>query len=154
MVRILGALPLLDFSGLVFSVHSTGDETNMPAKRDMKILVADDAPPMRRIITNILFDLGFKNVVEANNGAIALRILATENIDFIITDWNMPEMSGLDLLKAIRSNASTEKLPVLMVTAETLQENIVQAARAGVNNYIMKPFDAKTLAAKIEKIFE
>ena len=125
----------------------------MTANLEMKILVVDDIPTMRKHVINILFDLGFKNIVEAENGATAITMVEAEKIDFVITDWNMPEMSGLDLLKAIRSNASKEELPVLMVTAEDLQENIIQAARAGVNHYIMKPFDTKTLAAKIERIF-
>ena len=125
----------------------------MTAHLEMKILVVDDIPTMRKHVINILFDLGFKNIVEAENGATAITMVEAEKIDFVITDWNMPEMSGLDLLKAIRSNASKEELPVLMVTAEDLQENIIQAARAGVNHYIMKPFDTKTLAAKIERIF-
>ena len=126
----------------------------MPANLDMNILVVDDVPTMRRLIINVLFELGFKNIVDAENGAKAIRMVETEKIDFVITDWNMPEMSGLDLLKAIRSIASKEKLPVLMVTAENLQENIILAARAGVNNYILKPFDAKPLAATIERIFQ
>ena len=125
----------------------------MTAHLEMKILVVDDIPTMRKHVINILFDLGFKNIVEAENGATAISMVEAGKIDFVITDWNMPEMSGLDLLKAIRSNASKEELPVLMVTAEDLQQNIIQAARAGVNHYIMKPFDAKTLAAKIERIF-
>ena len=125
----------------------------MPANLGMNILVVDDIPTMRKHIINVLVAMGFKNIVEAENGAKAIRLVETEKIDFVITDWNMPEMSGLDLLKAIRSNASKEKLPVLMVTAEDLQANIIQPARAGVNNYIMKPFDAKTLEAKIERIF-
>ena len=128
-------------------------KAHMTAHLEMKILVVDDIPTMRKHVINILFDLGFKNIVEAENGATAISMVEAGKIDFVITDWNMPEMSGLDLLKAIRSNASKEELPVLMVTAEDLQQNIIQAARAGVNHYIMKPFDAKTLAAKIERIF-
>ena len=97
----------------------------MPANLEINILVVDDVPTMRKHIINALFDLGFKNIVEAENGAKAIRMVETEKIDFVITDWNMPEMSGLDLLKAIRSIASKEKLPVLMVTPENLQENII-----------------------------
>lgn len=127
----------------------------MSLNKNMQILVVDDFSTMRRIITNVLRQLGFDNIVEAEDGAKALHILEGEQVDFVITDWNMPQMSGLDLLKAIRSNdnASKKDIPVLMVTAEALQENIVMAAKEGVNNYIIKPFDAKTLAEKIDKIF-
>jgi two-component system chemotaxis response regulator CheY len=119
----------------------------------MKILVVDDFSTMRRIITNVLKQIGFENIHEAEDGAKALNILQQEKIDFVITDWNMPQMSGLDLLKAIRADPERKDTPVLMVTAESLQENIVAAAQAGVNNYIIKPFDASTLSAKINKIF-
>jgi two-component system chemotaxis response regulator CheY len=125
----------------------------MPANLKMKILVVDDFATMRRIITNVLRQIGFENIVEAEDGTKALQVLEQDAIDFVVTDWNMPEMSGLDLLKAIRSRGEKSDLPVLMVTAEALQENIVAAARAGVNNYIVKPFDAKTLSEKINKIF-
>ncbi|MDH4224668.1 MAG: chemotaxis response regulator CheY [Deltaproteobacteria bacterium] len=125
----------------------------MPADLKMKILVVDDFATMRRIISNVLRQLGFENIVEAEDGTRALAILQSEPIDFVITDWNMPQMSGLDLLKAIRSSATLKDMPVLMVTAEALQENIIAAAQAGVNNYIVKPFDAKTLAEKINKVF-
>jgi two-component system chemotaxis response regulator CheY len=125
----------------------------MPANLKMRILVVDDFATMRRIISNVLRQLGFENLVEAEDGTRALQILESEKIDFVVTDWNMPEMSGLDLLKAIRAKSDKNDLPVLMVTAEALQENIIAAARAGVNNYIVKPFDANTLAEKINKIF-
>ena len=125
----------------------------MPANLQMRILVVDDFATMRRIITNVLRQLGFENIIEAEDGARALQIMEAEKIDFVVTDWNMPEMSGLDLLKAIRAKQDKDAMPVLMVTAEALQENIVAAARAGVNNYIVKPFDAKTLAEKINKVF-
>ena len=127
----------------------------MSLNKNMQILVVDDFSTMRRIITNVLRQLGFDNIVEAEDGAKALHILEAESVDFVITDWNMPQMSGLDLLKAIRAHddASKKDIPVLMVTAEALQENIVLAAKEGVNNYIIKPFDAKTLANKIDKIF-
>lgn len=125
----------------------------MPANLQMRILVVDDFATMRRIISNVLRQLGFENIVEAEDGQAALQILDSDQIDFVVTDWNMPEMSGLDLLKAIRAKSDKNGLPVLMVTAESLQENIVAAARAGVNNYIVKPFDAKTLGEKINKIF-
>ena len=126
----------------------------MSADLKMKILVVDDFATMRRIISNVLRQLGFDNIVEAEDGTKALQVLESDKIDFVITDWNMPEMSGLDLLKAIRAKSDKDAMPVLMVTVEALQENIIAAARAGVNNYIVKPFDANTLAEKINKVFE
>ena len=125
----------------------------MPVNPKMNVLVVDDFATMRRIITNVLKQLGYENIFEAEDGTKALQVLETEKIDFVITDWNMPQMSGLDLLKAIRASEDKKKIPVLMVTAEAMQENIIKAAQAGVNNYIIKPFDAKTLAEKIQKIF-
>lgn len=125
----------------------------MPADLSMKILVVDDFATMRRIISNVLRQLGFEDIVEAEDGAKALKVLDSEKIDFVITDWNMPEMSGMDLLKAIRVKSDKDEMPVMMVTAEALQENILAAAQAGVNNYIVKPFDAATLSDKINKIF-
>ena len=125
----------------------------MPADTKMHVLVVDDFATMRRIISNVLKQLGFENILEAEDGTKALQIMETEQVDFVITDWNMPQMSGLDLLKAIRSSEDKKHIPVLMVTAEAMQENIIKAAQAGVNNYIIKPFDAKTLSDKINKIF-
>ena len=125
----------------------------MAVNPKMHVLVVDDFATMRRIITNVLRQLGFENIVEAEDGTKALQILETEKVDFVITDWNMPQMSGLDLLKAIRASEDKKHIPVLMVTAEAMQENIIKAAQAGVNNYIIKPFDAKTLSDKINKIF-
>jgi two-component system chemotaxis response regulator CheY len=125
----------------------------MAANTKMSILVVDDFSTMRRIISNVLRQLGYENITEAEDGTKALAILDTQQIDFVITDWNMPQMSGLDLLKAIRANKDKKHIPVLMVTAEAMQENIIAAAQAGVNNYIVKPFDAKTLSDKINKIF-
>ncbi len=125
----------------------------MPADTNMTVLVVDDFATMRRIISNVLKQLGYENILEAEDGTKALQVLETEKIDFVITDWNMPQMSGLDLLKAIRASEDKKDIPVLMVTAEAMQENIMKAAQAGVNNYIIKPFDAKTLSDKINKIF-
>ena len=127
----------------------------MTLDKNMSILVVDDFSTMRRIITNVLRQLGFDNILEAEDGSKALQVLESESVDFVITGWNMPQMSGLDLLKAIRAseNQTLKDLPVLMVTAEALQDNIIAAAKAGVNNYIIKPFDAQTLAEKINKIF-
>lgn len=120
----------------------------------MRILVVDDFSTMRRIVKNLLRDLGFTNTVEADDGKTALPILEAGGIDFLVTDWNMPGMSGIDLLKAVRANPELVSLPVLMVTAEAKREQIIMAAQAGVNGYVIKPFTAATLKEKIEKIFE
>ncbi|CCE24823.1 chemotaxis response regulator CheY [Methylotuvimicrobium alcaliphilum] len=120
----------------------------------MKILIVDDFSTMRRIIKNLLRDLGFTNTAEADDGKTALPRLKSGGIDFLVTDWNMPGMSGLDLLKAVRADPDLATLPVLMVTAEAKREQIIMAAQAGVNGYIIKPFTAATLKEKIEKIFE
>ena len=120
----------------------------------MKILVVDDFSTMRRIIKNLLRDLGFTNTVEADDGKTALPILQAGGIDFLVTDWNMPGMTGIDLLKAVRSDSELIDLPVLMVTAEAKREQIIMAAQAGVNGYVIKPFTAATLEEKIEKIIE
>ena len=125
----------------------------MPADPKMKILVVDDFSTMRRIIKNILRQLGFENIVEAEDGEAAIRKLQSERIDFIISDWNMPKMSGLELLKWVRSHDEFKDLPFLMVTAEAQKENVLEAVKAKVSNYIVKPFTAETLAEKIEKIF-
>jgi two-component system chemotaxis response regulator CheY len=120
----------------------------------MKILVVDDFSTMRRIIKNLLRDLGFNNTNEADDGTSALPMLQNGTYDFLITDWNMPGMQGIDLLKAVRADPKLTNLPVLMVTAESKRDQIVEAAQAGVNGYIVKPFTAVTLKEKIEKIFE
>ncbi|GAA0787817.1 chemotaxis response regulator CheY [Marinobacterium sediminicola] len=109
---------------------------------------------MRRIIKNLLRDLGFTNVDEADDGKTALPILKQGNVDFLITDWNMPEMTGIDLLKEVRADAALAHIPVLMVTAEAKREQIIAAAQAGVNGYVVKPFTAAVLKEKIDKIFE
>lgn len=120
----------------------------------MKILIVDDFSTMRRIIKNLLRDLGFTNTVEADDGKSALPILRTGTVDFLVTDWNMPGMTGLELLKTVRSDPNLARLPVLMVTAEAKREQIITAAQAGVNGYVIKPFTAATLKEKIDKIFE
>jgi len=120
----------------------------------MKILVVDDFSTMRRIIKNLLRDIGFTNVTEADDGTSALPMLEKGNFDFIVTDWNMPGMQGIDLLKAIRKDPELAALPVLMVTAESKKDQIVTAVQAGVNGYVLKPFTAQTLKEKIEKIFQ
>jgi two-component system, chemotaxis family, chemotaxis protein CheY len=122
--------------------------------KNMKILVVDDFSTMRRIIKNLLRDLGFTNTQEADDGSTALPMLQNGNFDFVITDWNMPGMQGIDLLKAIRADDKLKHLPVLMVTAESKREQIIEAAQAGVNGYVVKPFTAVTLEEKINKIFE
>ena len=123
-------------------------------KKDMKILVVDDFSTMRRIIKNLLRDLGFTNVSEADDGSSALPMLQNGRFELLITDWNMPGMQGLDLLKAVRTDERLRDLPVLMVTAESKRDQIVAAAQAGVNGYIVKPFTAQTLKEKLDKIFE
>ncbi|MFH0342601.1 MAG: chemotaxis response regulator CheY [Chromatiales bacterium] len=122
--------------------------------KDMKILIVDDFSTMRRIIKMLLRELGFSNTDEANDGNSALPLLQSGGFDFVITDWNMPGMSGLHLLKAIRSDIRLSTLPVLMVTAESKRDQVVEAALVGVNGYIVKPFTANTLKEKIEKIWE
>ena len=120
----------------------------------MKILIVDDFSTMRRIIKNLLRDLGFNNTSEADDGQTALPMLKTGKFDFLVTDWNMPGMDGLSLLKAVRADENLSSMPVLMVTAEAKREQIVVAAEAGVNGYVVKPFTAITLKEKIDKIFE
>lgn len=122
--------------------------------RNMKILVVDDFSTMRRIIKNLLKDLGFTNVQEADDGSTALPMLQQGDFDFVVTDWNMPGMQGIDLLRNIRADDNLKEIPVLMVTAEAKKEQIVAAAQAGVNGYVVKPFTAATLKEKLDKIFE
>lgn len=121
---------------------------------NMKFLVVDDFSTMRRIIKNLLKELGFNNVEEAEDGVDALSKLRTGGIDFVITDWNMPNMDGLELLQSIRADENFSSMPVLMVTAEAKKENIVAAAQAGASNYVVKPFTAAILEEKLSKIFE
>ncbi|KAF1012137.1 MAG: Chemotaxis protein CheY [Pseudomonas fluorescens] len=120
----------------------------------MKILIVDDFSTMRRIIKNLLRDLGFTNTLEADDGLTAIPILNSGSIDFLVTDWNMPGMTGIDLLRHVRADEKLRNLPVLMVTAEAKREQIIEAAQAGVNGYVVKPFTALALKEKIEKIFE
>ncbi|RMO54153.1 hypothetical protein ALQ29_04828 [Pseudomonas marginalis pv. marginalis] len=122
--------------------------------KNMKILIVDDFSTMRRIIKNLLRDLGFTNTVEADDGITAIPILNSGSIDFLVTDWNMPGMTGIDLLRHVRADEKLRSLPVLMVTAEAKREQIIEAAQAGVNGYVVKPFTALALKEKIEKIFE
>jgi two-component system, chemotaxis family, chemotaxis protein CheY len=119
----------------------------------MKILVVDDFSTMRRIVRNLLKELGFSNVHEAEDGVDALKKLRAESFDFVVSDWNMPNMTGIDLLREIRKDAALKHLPVLMVTAEAKKENIIEAAQAGASGYVVKPFTAITLDEKLKKIF-
>jgi len=122
--------------------------------KDMKILVVDDFATMRKVVRNLLKQGGYQNVVEAEDGVAALAVIKSQKIDFIISDWNMPNMTGLELLKAVRADAEVTATPFLMVTAEALQDNVIAAVKAGVSNYIVKPFTAETLDEKIAKIVE
>jgi len=119
----------------------------------MRILIVDDFGTMRKILKNILKDLGYTDVVEAEDGESALQILRKEKIDLVISDWNMPKMDGLALLKAIRSDEALKNTPVLMVTAEAQKQNVIEAIKAGVNNYVIKPFTPEVIQQKIAKIF-
>ena len=121
---------------------------------NMKFLVVDDFSTMRRIVRNLLKELGFTNVDEAEDGVVALQKLKSEQCDFVVSDWNMPNMTGIDLLKSIRADAALKHLPVLMVTAEAKKENIIEAAKSGANGYVVKPFTAATLDEKLNKIFK
>ncbi|MHC1745235.1 MAG: chemotaxis response regulator CheY [Syntrophobacteraceae bacterium] len=122
------------------------------AYKDMTALVVDDFSTMRRIVKNILRDLEFKNVLEAEDGTTAVQVLSSQKVDLVVSDWNMPKMSGIELLKYVRSNDNLKELPFLMITAEAQKENIIEAVKAKVSNYIVKPFTAATLAEKLAKI--
>jgi two-component system chemotaxis response regulator CheY len=124
----------------------------MDVNKNLKILIVDDFATMRKVIRNLLKQGGFENVAEAEDGAAALKVLKSQPVDFVISDWNMPNMSGLELLKAVRADEELKEMPFLMVTAEALKDNVVAAVKAGVSNYIVKPFTAEVLNEKIEKI--
>jgi two-component system, chemotaxis family, chemotaxis protein CheY len=126
----------------------------MTTDKNMKILVVDDFSTMRRIIKNILKQLNFSNIIEADDGSTALEALQREKVDFVISDWHMPKMTGLELLKAIRADDALKHIPFMMVTAESQQEIILEAIKEGVSNYIVKPFMAETLNQKINQIFD
>ena len=125
----------------------------MPYDTNMRVLVVDDFSTMRRIIKNILRQLGFTNVVEADDGPTAWEVLNKDRIDFVISDWNMPKMTGIELLRKVRASEEFADMPFLMVTAEAQQENVIEAVQARVSNYIVKPFTAETMKQKIDKIF-
>ena len=120
----------------------------------MKILIVDDFATMRRIVRNVLKQIGFTNMAEAENGKAALKVLKKENIDLILCDWNMPEMPGIELLKAIKSDDELKSIPFVMVTAEAQKDNIIEAVKAGVSSYIVKPFTAETVTEKLNAIFK
>ncbi len=120
---------------------------------NMKVLIVDDFATMRRIVKNIMTQLGYKNLLEADDGSTALEVLKNEKVDLIISDWNMPKMTGLELLKAVRGDADLADTPFIMVTAEAQQDNIILAVKAKVSQYIVKPFTADTLGEKIAKVF-
>ena len=122
--------------------------------KNIKILVVDDFATMRKVIKNLLKQVGYENIVEAEDGVLALRVLKSQKIDLVISDWNMPNMTGLELLKAVRGDEDLKTTPFLMVTAEALQDNVIAAVKAGVSNYIVKPFTAEVLNEKITKILE
>jgi two-component system, chemotaxis family, chemotaxis protein CheY len=124
------------------------------ADKNLKFLVVDDFSTMRRIVRNLLKELGYTNVDEAEDGVVALQKLQGSNFQFVVTDWNMPNMTGIELLKAVRGDANLKHLPVLMITAEAKKENIIEAAQNGASGYIVKPFTAATLEEKLNKIFE
>jgi two-component system chemotaxis response regulator CheY len=121
---------------------------------DMNVLVVDDAATMRRIVRSLLRELGIKNVREAEDGEMAFEDLKRQKADLVVSDWAMPKMTGIELLRAIRQDEGLKEIPVLMVTAESKKENIMEAVQAGVNNYIVKPFNSKTLEEKLNKIFK
>jgi two-component system chemotaxis response regulator CheY len=124
------------------------------ADKNMSMLVVDDFPTMRRIVRSLLKELGFSNVEEAEDGQDALNKLRSGNFEFVVSDWNMPNLDGLEMLKQIRADEKLKHLPVLMVTAEAKKENIIAAAQAGANGYVVKPFTAAVLEEKLNKIFE
>lgn len=122
------------------------------AYKDLTALVVDDFSTMRRIVKNILRDLEFKNILEAEDGTAAVNLLKSQKVDVIVSDWNMPKMTGLELLKYVRSDSELKDMPFLMITAESQKENVVEAVKARVSNYIVKPFTAATLGEKLAKI--
>ena len=126
----------------------------MDVNKKIKVLIVDDFATMRKVIRNLLKQSGYENVAEAEDGVAAMNVLKSTKIDFVISDWNMPNMTGIELLRAVRSDNGLSALPFLMVTAESLKDNVVEAVKAGVSNYIVKPFTAEVLGEKIDKILE
>lgn len=126
----------------------------MDEKKKIKILIVDDFATMRKVIRNLLKQSGYDNIVEADDGRAAMDILKSTKVDFIISDWNMPNMNGIELLKAVRADTELKGMPFLMVTAESLKDNVIEAVKSGVSNYIVKPFTAEVLNEKMGKILE
>lgn len=125
----------------------------MPIDTSIKVLVVDDFATMRRIVKGVLKQLGFSDIIEAEDGSLALEELMREKVGLIVSDWNMPNMTGLDLLKAVRGNDALKGIPFIMVTAEGQKENVVEAVKSGVSNYIVKPFTPETFNEKLQKVF-
>ena len=125
----------------------------MPVDTSINVLVVDDFATMRRIIKGVLKQLGFSNIIEAEDGTVALNELKKEKIGLIVSDWNMPNMSGLELLKAVRGDGNLKGIPFIMVTAEGQRENVIEAVKSGVTNYVVKPFTSETFGEKLQKIF-
>ena len=148
-----GLSPLRTSTRLIFEIDLRFGEIFMPADKDMQILIVDDASTARRLLKNILNQLGFKNIIEADDGTTAMVKLASEKIDLVVTDWNMPKMTGIELLKNIRADPNLKSIPVLMIIVEAIQGNIIAAVKAGVSDYVVYPFNAETLEKKIERIF-
>lgn len=121
---------------------------------NMKVLIVDDFATMRKIVRNILKQIGFTNMIEAENGKAALKALKKDSVDLVLCDWNMPEMSGIDLLKTLKSDDELKDIPFVMVTAEAQKDNIIEAVGAGINSYIVKPFTAETISKKLKAILE
>ncbi|RLB44244.1 MAG: response regulator [Deltaproteobacteria bacterium] len=126
----------------------------MALDTSIKVLVVDDFATMRRIVKGVLKQLGFKNIIEAEDGTAALNELRKEKVGLIVSDWNMPKMTGLELLKEVRADEELKSIPFIMVTAEGQKENVIEAVKAGVSNYIVKPFTPETLSEKLEKVFQ
>lgn len=124
----------------------------MKLNANVKILIVDDFATMRKILKNLLFQMGFKNVIEADDGTTALEVLAKEKVDLIISDWNMPKMTGIELLKAVRNDENLKSVKFIMVTAESQKENVIEAIKLGVNQYVVKPFTPEVLREKLEKV--
>jgi two-component system, chemotaxis family, chemotaxis protein CheY len=124
----------------------------MAIDTSIKVLVVDDFATMRRIVKDVLKQIGYNNTVEAGDGSAALDILKKEKVDLIVSDWNMPKMTGLDLLKAVRADDNLKGIPFIMVTAEGQKDNVIEAVKAGVSNYIVKPFTPETFGEKLEKV--
>ena len=125
----------------------------MPVDTSIKVLVVDDFATMRRIVKGVLRQLGFSNIIEAEDGTVALNELKKEKIGLIVSDWNMPNMTGLELLKAVRKDGELKSIPFIMVTAEGQKENVIEAVKAGVTNYVVKPFTPETFGEKLQKVF-